>query len=68
MTESTLIGLCIWVYMASWLLYLVHMAFRKRAVGLAGDIVALTGLVLQTVSIGLRWSESYRILNEIKVC
>jgi cytochrome c-type biogenesis protein CcsB len=29
--------------------------------GLAGDMVALTGVVLQTLSIGLRWAESYRM-------
>jgi cytochrome c-type biogenesis protein CcsB len=61
MTESHLIGLCIFVYMASWLLYLLHVAFRKRALGLAGDIVALTGAVLHTFSMGLRWVESYRM-------
>ena len=61
MTESQLIGLCIWVYMASWLLYLLHVAFRKKALGLAGDIVALTGVVLQALSIGVRWMESYRM-------
>ena len=61
MTESHLIGLCILVYMASWLLYLLHVAFRKKALALAGDIVALAGVILQTLSIGMRWVESYRM-------
>jgi len=61
MTESLLIGLCIWIYMASWVLYLLHVAFRKKALGLAGDIAALTGAVLQTLAIGERWMESYRM-------
>ena len=30
MTEPTLIRLCIFVYMGSWVLYLLHMAFRKK--------------------------------------
>jgi len=61
MTESLLMGLCIWIYMASWVLYLLHVAFRKRALGVAGDIAALTGAVLQTLAIGERWMESYRM-------
>jgi cytochrome c-type biogenesis protein CcsB len=61
MNESNLIGLSIGVYMASWVLYLLYMAFRKRGIGLAGDLVALTGLVLQTLAIGVRWVESYRM-------
>ena len=61
MNESNLIGLSIGVYMASWVLYLLYMAFRKKGMGLAGDLVALTGLVLQTLAIGARWVESYRM-------
>lgn len=61
MTESNLIGLSIGAYMASWLLYLLHVAFRRRGVGRAGDAFAWTGLVLQTLSIGMRWVESHRL-------
>jgi cytochrome c-type biogenesis protein CcsB len=61
MTEPTLIRLCIFVYMGSWVLYLLHVAFRKKAMGLAGDVAVLAGLVLQTLSIGVRWMESHRM-------
>ena len=61
MTEPTLIGLCIFVYMGSWVLYLLHVAFRKKAMGLAGDVGAVVGLLLQTLSIGVRWMESHRM-------
>lgn len=61
MTEPTLIRLCIFVYMGSWVLYLLHVAFQKKAMGLAGDVAAVAGLVLQTLSIGARWMESHRM-------
>ncbi len=62
MTESTLIRLGLFVYMGSWVLYLLHAAFRKnKSLGLAGDIAALAGLLLQTAAIGARWVESYRM-------
>jgi cytochrome c-type biogenesis protein CcsB len=61
MTESTLIGLCIGIYLASWVSYLLHAAFRKKAPGYVGDMLLLSGLVLHTAAIGLRWWESYRI-------
>ncbi len=62
MTESTLIRLCIFVYLGSWVFYLLHVAFRrKKAMGLAGDLAAWAGLVLQTLSIGERWLESHRM-------
>jgi len=61
MTEPTLIRLCIFVYMGSWVLYLLHVAFGKKAMGLAGDVAALAGLVLQTFAIGVRWMESHRM-------
>ena len=61
MSEPSLIRLCMFVYMGSWVLYLLHVAFRKKAVGIAGDVAALAGLVLQTLAIGVRWMESYRI-------
>ena len=61
MTESNLIGLSIGAYMASWILYLLHVAFRRRAVGRAGDALAWTGVVLQTLAIAVRWVESHRM-------
>ncbi len=61
MTDATLIGICIWVYMASWLLCLLDVAFRKKALGLGSDAAALAGLILQALAIGLRWVESHRM-------
>ncbi len=62
MNESTLIRLSIFIYLGSWVLYLLHVAFRKkRAPGLAGDIGVLVGLFVQTLAIGARWLESHRM-------
>jgi cytochrome c-type biogenesis protein CcsB len=49
------------VYMASWVLYLLHVAFRSKRIGLGGDVAAWAAWGLQTVSVGLRWAESHRL-------
>ena len=60
--EPTLILICILLYLAGWLLYLLHAAFfRNRAAGLLGDLLVLAGLLLHVFTIGHRWVESYRL-------
>jgi cytochrome c-type biogenesis protein CcsB len=49
------------VYMGSWVLYLVHVAFRNKKIGLAGDLAAWAAWGLQTLSLGVRWVESHRM-------
>jgi cytochrome c-type biogenesis protein CcsB len=61
MNETTLVGICIWIYLASWVLYLVHSIVRHKGSGRAADVLALSGLLLHTVSIALRWVESHRL-------
>jgi cytochrome c-type biogenesis protein CcsB len=61
MEESKLIGLCIFLYLASWVSYLVYAAFRKKTAGVTGDVLVVSGLLLQTFSIGLRWWDSHRL-------
>ena len=61
MIESTLILICILIYLASWVLYLFHSIFRNRAAGKAGDLLVLGGLILHTFTIGYRWVDSYRL-------
>ncbi len=61
MKESTLIGLSIFIYLASWVSYLLYAAFRRKGPGIAGDVLAVCGLLVQTFAIGLRWWESYRL-------
>ena len=61
MDESTLIGLCIGLYLLSWVLYLLHLAFRRGVLGRAGDVSVLAGVILHTAAIGVRWVESHRL-------
>jgi len=61
MDESKLVGICIFVYLSSWVSYLVHVAFRKKIAGVAGDLLVLSGILLQALAIGLRWWESHRL-------
>ena len=61
MNDTTLVGLCIWIYLASWVLYLVHSIVRHKGSGKVADVLVLSGLLLHTVSIGLRWAESHRL-------
>ncbi len=61
MTESTLLNFSLAVYFLGFLGYLVSVMFRKQGAGRAGDLLVLAGLILQTVAIGLRWVESYRL-------
>ena len=63
MSESTLIGITIFIYMASWLFYLAHVIYRqqKTFIGTAGDFTALAGFIVHTIAIVLRWVESHRL-------
>ena len=61
MKESTLIGLSTFIYLASWVSYLLYAAFRRKGPGFAGDVLVFCGLVVQTSAIGLRWWESHQL-------
>lgn len=61
MEESKLVGICIFIYLSSWVSYLVHAVFRKKLAGVAGDVLVLAGILLQALAIGLRWWESHRL-------
>ncbi|MEW6441546.1 MAG: cytochrome c biogenesis protein CcsA [bacterium] len=61
MTESTLIGIAIYVYLASWIGYLLDAAFRRRWSAVGADLLVVCGLSVHALAIGLRWAESYRL-------
>jgi cytochrome c-type biogenesis protein CcsB len=48
-------------YLASMVLYISYLAFRKEGIGKAATVFAYGGLVLQTVALGMRWVESYQM-------
>jgi len=61
MEESRYVGLCIFIYLSSWVSYLTYAAFRRKIAGVVGDVLVVAGVLLQTLAIGLRWWESHRL-------
>ena len=49
------------VYLASMVVYVVYLAFRKPAIARVAMVILLAGWLAQTVAIGLRWYESYQM-------
>ncbi len=61
MEESRYVGICIFIYLSSWVSYLAYAAFRRKVAGVVGDVLVVAGVLLQTLAIGLRWWESHRL-------
>ncbi|GFO68272.1 c-type cytochrome biogenesis protein CcsB [Geomonas limicola] len=61
MTSSLLFNVTTIAYLASMLAFFAYLASRVEKLGLLGSLTALTGLILQTGAIGLRWRESYQM-------
>jgi cytochrome c-type biogenesis protein CcsB len=59
MTSSLLFNVTTIAYLLSMLVFFAYLASRVEKLGLAGSMVALFGLLVQTTAIGLRWKESY---------
>ncbi|WP_448871874.1 c-type cytochrome biogenesis protein CcsB [Desulfobulbus propionicus] len=59
MDSSQLFGLAMLVYILAAAFYLGLLLYKNKRVGLIGMILAVWGVLLQTVAIGLRWYESY---------
>lgn len=57
MTETLFYWLAISSYVASSIAYLIALSFAKDGFRKGGVLLAVTGLVLHTVSLGIRWSE-----------
>ncbi len=61
MDSSQLFGVTMIAYLLAAALYLGLLLFRHPRIGLIGMVLALSGVVVQTVAIGLRWYESYQL-------
>lgn len=61
MDSSLLFGITMIAYLLAAVFYLGLFVFRFERVGQIGMVVALAGLSVQTVAIGLRWYESYQM-------
>jgi len=61
MDSSQLFGVTMIAYLLAAALYLGLFLFKHPRIGFIGMVLALSGVVVQTVAIGLRWQESYRL-------
>ncbi len=57
MDSSLFFGLSTMAYILAMMLYIAYVAFRKSPIGLMATAVTVSGLVLQTAAIVLRWKE-----------
>ena len=61
MTNSLLFGISIFVYFFSMVLYVSYLAFRSDALGKVATLTLLSGVLVETAAIFLRWYESYQM-------
>ncbi len=61
MTNSLLFGISIFVYFFSMVLYVSYLAFRSEALGKVATLTLLSGVLVETAAILLRWYESYQM-------
>ncbi|ADW18114.1 cytochrome c-type biogenesis protein CcsB [Desulfobulbus propionicus DSM 2032] len=61
MDSSQLFGVTMMAYILAAAFYLGLFLFKSKRMGLIGLLLAIGGLLVQTVAIGLRWHESYQM-------
>ncbi len=61
MTNSTLFGISTFVYFFAMVLYISYLAFRSEGLGKAASLCLLSGVLVETAAIGVRWYESYAL-------
>lgn len=61
MTSSAILGGVTFIYLASAILYLARLIVKKETWGTMAMFAGLFGLAAQTLALGLRWMESYRL-------
>ena len=61
MESSLLFNIATLAYLVAMVLYISYLAFRKEGIGKTATIITLSGLVVQTVALFLRWRESYQM-------
>jgi cytochrome c-type biogenesis protein CcsB len=61
MNSSLLFTIATLAYLAAMVLYISFLSFKKEGIGKTASIVTLTGFVIQTIALLLRWRESYQM-------
>ena len=59
--SSQLFGITTLCYLVSSAFYIALLIFKKKNIGKMGLVLAILGVILQTVALGMRWKESYEI-------
>ena len=59
MNSSQLFGFTTLLYLLSSAVYIALFVFKNKKIGAAGTVLAIAGVLAQTVALGLRWEESY---------
>ncbi|MCW5206147.1 c-type cytochrome biogenesis protein CcsB [Desulfobulbus sp. F5] len=61
MNSSQLFGITTIAYLLSSVCYIGLFVFRNKKVGQVGLVLAVLGILAQTIGLGLRWQESYTL-------
>ena len=61
MTNSLLFGISIFVYFFAMVLYVSYLAFRSETLGKICTLTLLSGVLIETAAIFIRWYESYQL-------
>src|SRR5574341_440887 len=61
MNSSSLFTFATLAYLAAMVLYIGYLAFKKEGIGKTASAVTYAGLIVQTIALFLRWSESYQM-------
>jgi cytochrome c-type biogenesis protein CcsB len=59
MDSTVLHNLATFAYLFATFLYVAYLAFRNKSIGTAATLTALTGVLVHTVGMALRWIKSY---------
>jgi ABC-type transport system involved in cytochrome c biogenesis permease subunit len=61
MISSKLLGIVTFTYLICMVSYFTYLFFRNRKFGQVITGIAIFGLVVHTVALGMRWYESYQL-------
>lgn len=61
MSNSLLFTICTLFYFIAMVLYIAYIAFRSEGLGKTASLALLTGFIVETAALGVRWYESYQM-------
>ncbi len=61
MLSSDILSVVTFVYGLAFLLFILHLLFKRDALSVAGDVVVSAGCIAHGAALILRWIESYRL-------